>query len=196
MQILSLSNFTFGFRNNQLFKNASCSINMNEIVALTGINGCGKSTLLKIIFGLLSIGKQKNNLIKSSETILISQDFPLHPDLNLKNNYNLLNRLFPFKNENELYNLDEYHSTKFKNLSSGNKTKALLNAFLGFPLPFKLLDEPTEYLDENAREKFLNNYNNYFDTAIIATHDRNLINAICTHEIKIVDQQFSKISLN
>lgn len=196
MEILKIHKLSFGYGDNKLFDKASLTVYENEIVALTGRNGSGKSTLLKIIFGLIPIVKIQSNLFNKDETILISQDFPLHPYLNLKDNYQLIDNLFPFKIKNRLYNLDEYYNTKFKNLSSGNKTKALLNAYLGFPHSFKLFDEPTEFLDENAREKFITGYKQYFNTAIIATHDRDLINAVCTHEILITDQQFTKTALN
>lgn len=85
-----------------------------------------------------------------------------------------------------------FFSDKMENLSGEDKVKVLLaQALFGNP-DILILDEPTNYLDINAKiwlENFLLDFKN---TVIVVSHDRHFLNKVCTH---ILDIDYEKIKL-
>ena len=86
----------------------------------------------------------------------------------------------------------EYHYNLMKDLNGSLKVKVLLaQALFGNP-DILLLDEPTNHLDLDAiewLEEFLINFDN---TVIVVSHDRYLLNKVCT---QIADIDYAKIQL-
>lgn len=86
----------------------------------------------------------------------------------------------------------DLHYKYMKDLNGSEKVKVLLaQALFGNP-DILLLDEPTNHLDLDAiqwLEEFLINFEN---TVIVVSHDRYLLNKICTH---IADIDYAKIQL-
>ena len=86
----------------------------------------------------------------------------------------------------------EYHYSLMKDLTGSLKVKVLLaQALFGNP-DILLLDEPTNHLDLDAiawLEEFLINFDN---TVIVVSHDRYLLNKVCT---QIADIDYAKIQL-
>ena len=85
-----------------------------------------------------------------------------------------------------------YHEKLMKDLSGTEKVKVLLaSALFGDP-DILILDEPTNYLDIEAKvwlEEFLLNFDN---TVIVVSHDRHFLNKVCTH---MLDIDYGKITL-
>ena len=85
-----------------------------------------------------------------------------------------------------------YFEEKMENLSGEDKVKVLLaQALFGNP-DILILDEPTNYLDINAKiwlENFLLDFKN---TVIVVSHDRHFLNKVCTH---ILDIDYGKIKM-
>ena len=89
--------------------------------------------------------------------------------------------------------LDNTYISKYmKDLSGVEKVKVLLaRALFGNP-DILILDEPTNYLDIEAKmwlEEFLINFNN---TVIVVSHDRHFLNKVCTH---MLDIDYGKITM-
>ena len=86
----------------------------------------------------------------------------------------------------------EFHYTQMADLTGSMKVKVLLaQALFGNP-DILLLDEPTNHLDLPAiewLEEFLINFDN---TVIVVSHDRYLLNKVCTHT---ADIDYGKIQL-
>ena len=86
----------------------------------------------------------------------------------------------------------EYHYNTMKDLNGNLKVKVLLaQALFGNP-DILLLDEPTNHLDLDAigwLEEFLINFDN---TVIVVSHDRYVLNKVCT---QIADIDYAKIQL-
>ena len=53
MSLISLSNVSFGYNDNDLLDGVSIAFNSNEHVAIIGDNGSGKTTLLRLLAGVL-----------------------------------------------------------------------------------------------------------------------------------------------
>ena len=85
-----------------------------------------------------------------------------------------------------------YFEDKMENLSGEDKVKVLLaQALFGNP-DILILDEPTNYLDINAKiwlENFLLTFDN---TVIVVSHDRHFLNKVCTH---MLDIDYGKIKM-
>ncbi len=85
-----------------------------------------------------------------------------------------------------------YHNKLMGELSGPEKVKVLLaRALFGDP-DILILDEPTNYLDIEAKmwlEEFLINFDN---TVIVVSHDRHFLNKVCTH---MLDIDYGKITL-
>ena len=81
---------------------------------------------------------------------------------------------------------------KMGNLSGEDKVKVLLAQSLFGNPDILILDEPTNYLDINAKiwlENFLLDFKN---TVIVVSHDRHFLNKVCTH---ILDIDFGRIKM-
>ena len=81
---------------------------------------------------------------------------------------------------------------KMENLSGEDKVKVLLAQSLFGNPDILILDEPTNYLDINAKiwlENFLLDFKN---TVIVVSHDRHFLNKVCTH---ILDIDYGKIRM-
>ncbi|RAP33267.1 hypothetical protein DID75_02620 [Candidatus Marinamargulisbacteria bacterium SCGC AG-410-N11] len=90
-------------------------------------------------------------------------------------------------------NIEEsLHTSKMKDLESGQKIRVLLaQALFGNP-DILLLDEPTNQLDYVTvlwLEKFLLDFQN---TVIVVSHDRHFLNKVCTH---IADLDFKQVKI-
>ena len=85
-----------------------------------------------------------------------------------------------------------YFNDRMENLSGEDKVKVLLAQSLFGNPDILILDEPTNYLDINAKiwlENFLLNFKN---TVIVVSHDRHFLNKVCTH---ILDIDYGKIKM-
>ncbi len=85
-----------------------------------------------------------------------------------------------------------YFTELMKNLPGEDKVKVLLAQSLFGNPDILILDEPTNYLDINAKiwlENFLLDFKNM---VIVVSHDRHFLNKVCTH---ILDIDYGKIRL-
>jgi ATPase subunit of ABC transporter with duplicated ATPase domains len=87
---------------------------------------------------------------------------------------------------------EEYHQTLMKELNGTQRVRILLaQALLGNP-DILLLDEPTNDIDIDTI-KWLENFLAEFEnTAIVVSHDRHFLDAVCTH---VADVDRSKIQI-
>ena len=95
MEILTLKNISFSYKDKVIFDNYNFVMNKEEIIAMIGPSGCGKSTLLKIINGLetdysgdvLLDGVNVNNIpVNKRDIVLMFQDNLLFPHMTIFEN--------------------------------------------------------------------------------------------------------------
>jgi ABC-type multidrug transport system ATPase subunit len=117
--------------------------------------------------------------IASPYTSLI-EDFSLEENFKFYKNFKTLQKEVTYKQLLSILQWKDPVDKPFAKFSSGMKQKAtLIFAFLS-DSPFLLLDEPTSFLDLNAREWYKENFLlfNTYKTVIIASNDVNdFINA-------------------
>ena len=193
MEILTLKNISFSYKDKLIFDNYNFVINKEEIIAIIGPSGCGKSTLLKIINGLetdysgdvLLDGVNVNNIpVNKRDIVLMFQDNLLFPHMTIFENieFSLKMEKYPkheIKKMVEEVAKDIHLQDKLnkypKELSGGQQRRvALARAVISKP-KLLLLDEPFTGLDKEIKLEIMNLVKiireKYNTSIIFVTHD-------------------------
>ena len=193
MEILTLKNISFSYKDKLIFDNYNFVINKEEIIAIIGPSGCGKSTLLKIINGLeteysgdvLLDGVNVNNIpVNKRDIVLMFQDNLLFPHMTIFENieFSLKMKKYPkhkIKNMVDEVAKDIHLQDKLnkypRELSGGQQRRvALARAVISKP-KLLLLDEPLTGLDKEIKLEIMNLVRiireKYNTSIIFVTHD-------------------------
>ena len=193
MEILTLKNISFSYKDKLIFDNYNFVINKEESIAIIGPSGCGKSTLLKIINGLeteysgdvLLDGVNVNNIpVNKSDIVLMFQDNLLFPHMTIFENieFSLKMKKYPkhkIKNMVDAVAKDIHLQDKLnkypRELSGGQQRRvALARAVISKP-KLLLLDEPFTGLDKEIKLEIMNLVRiireKYNTSIIFVTHD-------------------------
>jgi ATPase subunit of ABC transporter with duplicated ATPase domains len=186
-----------------LFQDVSFSVPAKRKVNLIGDNGSGKSTMLKLISGELDLSGgeiavsekpyyipqhfgQYNNL-SVAEALGIDQKLrALHAILGgnaSAENFNLLNDDWSveerIKQAFEEWNISYIDfSIPMDRLSGGEKTKVFLAGITIHDPSIVLLDEPSNHLDAQGRERLYEFIRISKATIVLVSHDRTMLNLI------------------
>ncbi len=184
MSQINVANLTFNYdgSSDNIFENASFSIDTNWKLGFIGRNGKGKTTFLKLLLGEM----QYSGSISSSTRF---EYFPyqLTDEQKEQTTAEFAEELKPgceiWRMIIELEQLDETADIlyrKFSTLSHGERTKVLLALLFSGENEFLLIDEPTNHLDQNARDivrKYLASKKGF----ILVSHDRDLLDDCIDH---------------
>ena len=146
MSIINVKNLSHGFGERVIFENVSFRLLKGEHVGLVGANGEGKSTFMNIITGALQPDEGKVEWSKKVRVGYLDQHAVLQKGQ------------IGFERDVE-------------DLSGGQRTKVLLAKLLLTKPEILMLDEPTNYLDEEHiawLKQYLLDYENAF---ILISHD-------------------------
>lgn len=199
-----LQNISYQHDNSDvLFDNISFTVNNHEKIALIGHNGVGKSTLLKIIAGELQ--PSDGELRVGSDPYYIPQifgqynHFTIGEALRVNNKLNALTEILDgnvteenltvlnddwtieerCNNALKYWQLSDLDLTqKIATLSGGQKTKVFLAGISIHEPELVLLDEPSNHLDQIARELLYDFISTTNSSLIIVSHDRKLLNLL------------------
>ena len=193
MEILTLKNIRFSYKDKMIFDNYNFVMNKEEIIAIIGPSGCGKSTLLKIINGLeteysgdvLLNGINVNNIpVNKRDIVLMFQDNLLFPHMTIFENieFSLKMKKYPKHEIKKMVeevardiHLEDKLNKYPKELSGGQQRRvALARAVISKP-KLLLLDEPFTGLDKEIKLEIMNLVKiirEKYDTSIVfVTHD-------------------------
>ena len=193
MEILTLKNISFSYKDKLIFDNYNFVINKEEIIAIIGPSGCGKSTLLKIINGLeteysgdvLLNGINVNNIpVNKRDIVLMFQDNLLFPHMTIFENieFSLKMKKYPKHEIKKMVeevardiHLEDKLNKYPKELSGGQQRRvALARAVISKP-KLLLLDEPFTGLDKEIKLEIMNLVRiireKYNTSIIFVTHD-------------------------
>ena len=164
MATLVLHNATKAFKNKQVLKEVSFSLETGAILGLFGRNGCGKSTLLKMLFGNMkadTIDLEINGFAVNSSEVIPKQHIaylPQHPFLPKQTKVRDVITMFHSdeKAQDRIFYDPHIATMTAKNVSdlSLGETKYLEVVLLShLPHPFLMLDEPFSMVEPLHKEK-------------------------------------------
>lgn len=213
MNALSLKNvgYTiregFWYKKKKILQDVTLNINQGKTVGLVGQNGAGKTTLLKIAAGILNpedgeaviFGNSSLSISSKKKIAFLTENQYVYPHLTTREWLSLMGRCSGEISKNLSVKVDSLlvefdlcdHSEKqMKDLSKGQKQRALIaQLFLNEPSVL-ILDEPMSGLDHVWREHMrlkLNTFRNEGGTIFFSSHILYDIETICDRIIYLKD---------
>jgi putative ABC transport system ATP-binding protein len=187
-------------------RGVSLSVAPGELVALRGRSGSGKTTMLNLIAGLdrptsgqVWAGGQEVSAMNREETLrlrrervaLVFQSFALLPMLSAAENVGLPMRLSKVRAADRerrardllaLVGVEDRAQQRPAELSGGEQQRVAIARALANNARLLLADEPTGQLDSRSAELIITLLRTIVSregiTAIVATHDRTLTDAV------------------
>lgn len=185
-EVLKVKDGSIGYRE-VLASQVELLVERGQRIAVIGANGIGKSTLLKTIAGVLPPKSGEFTLGYNAVMAWFAQDQLDILETNKTLMYNVL-QASAQTSEREarslLGSLLFRGEDVFKNvgvLSGGEKARVGLARLLAQRANFLVMDEPTNHLDLSSVEILVEALQDYKGTLLFVSHDRNFIDAVCTH---------------
>ncbi len=187
--LIKLDSINFSYPGKEIFKQLSLSINRGEKLGLIGPNGSGKSTLLKLITGQLE--PQMGSVILNPQVKIgyFAQELE-----GLDYGETLLDSLLKIPNMTQtnartilgcfLFSRDTVFK-KIKDLSMGERCRVAFLRLYFSGANLLVLDEPTNYLDIETREKIEETLTEFPGAVICVSHDRYLLKKVATRILDI-----------
>lgn len=201
--MIKLDNITKKIKNTTVLKDISYTFTEGKIYGLYGRNGSGKTMLLRSISGLIvptegSIFIDDKQLHKDisfpSSLGLIIESMELLPQYDAFTNLKILSKIKNVANDEDIITaLDRVGLTssinlKVKKYSLGMKQRLNIAQAIFEKPNIILLDEPTNAIDESGVQqvyKLLQEEKERGAIIIIASHNKDDINCLCDHILKI-----------
>ena len=182
------------FKNKEVLKGVSFTVEEGDKVALLGNNGAGKSTLLKIIAGQLqaNAGSIETTLDFQTEIGMMPQGDILIDDLKVGDLVLLKCYMNQLKDIDidallKMVELEDFKNQYVLGLSGGQKRRlSLLLTILNEPRLI-FLDEPTTGMDLESVDNFWNLLEEQKFTSVVVTHDFNQIDHFFTKVLILKD---------
>lgn len=184
MSQINVNNLTFAYEGSfdNVFENASFSIDTNWKMGFIGRNGKGKTTFLNLL-----LGKYEYTGSISTGTVFDYFPYVVNIDEMQKSADELMSIWKPgvesWRVMCELPELSIDAELLYKPLgmlSFGERTKIMLAVLFSGENDFLLIDEPTNHLDKGARET-VKHYLKSKKGFILVSHDRDVLDACIDH---------------
>jgi ATPase subunit of ABC transporter with duplicated ATPase domains len=192
MQSLQLKNIYFKYPTltSYIFENINLEF-YNEWSGLVGANGAGKTTLLKLITKELTpeSGSVKNDLV-TANCPQSTEKLPNDAE-DFFNSYE--SKTFKLKN---LLGIEDDWLYRWDSLSHGERKRIQIATALFKEPDVLIVDEPTNHLDTSTKTKLFSALKSYDGIGILVSHDRELLDLLCTKTLVIKKGSITKIKSN
>ena len=148
--------------------------------SLCGVNGSGKTTLFHLISGRLT--PTQGHIEVQGRIYKVPQDTEFLPS-EWEEFCGIHSRLAI--RLRTAFAIEADWGTRWSSLSMGERKKLQLAIALSLEPDILLVDEPSNHVDENARQVILEELERFRGVGILSSHDRLLLNELCTTTIFI-----------
>lgn len=190
-----LENAYLGYGKTNVLSNINICIHSGEYWTVVGTNGCGKSTLLKSIMGIIQPLRGNISLSSKCKISYVPQNTQLDPlfpltvyevvQMGIYGQLGIIKRLRRKHHEvicaaiHSVCLQEKTHSL-FRNLSGGQRQKALIARALVSKPNCLILDEPTSGIDIPSQREILHFVKKLHQvdqaTVIMVTHNLSIVN--------------------
>ncbi|QNF29838.1 ribosomal protection-like ABC-F family protein [Metabacillus elymi] len=198
-RILDAKGIMKQFGDRVLFEKSHFYVKHGERIGLLGSNGAGKTTFIKMLLNEETLTKGSLWISESTKIAYLSQDVGDLPGektpleyLDLEDRQQETNARTIFANmgiQNEIL------QKPISQLSLGERTRIKLIHMILKEYDVLILDEPTNHLDLPSREELERTLSSYTGTLIIVSHDRYLIEKLCTKLLIIEKSKIQQIEM-
>lgn len=198
-RILEAKGIMKQFGDRLLFEKSHFYVQHGERIGLLGSNGAGKTTFIKIMLEEETLTKGSLWISESTKIAYLSQDVSDLPGektplayLDLEDQEQETNARTIFAN---MGIQKEILQKPISQLSLGERTRIKLIHMILKKYDVLILDEPTNHLDLPSREELEKTLSCYTGTLIIVSHDRYLIEKLCTKLLLIENRKIQQIEM-
>ena len=200
--MITVENLSFTYRKSKraVLHDFSLSFESGRVYGLLGKNGAGKSTLLFLMSGLLT---PKNGKVMFHDTdvrrrlpvtlqdmFLVPEEFEL-PSVSLVSYVELNSPFYPRFSKEEMIKYLHYFEMDIDidlgSLSMGQKKKVFMSFALATNTSLLLMDEPTNGLDPEARQRIIGVLKTIPTARIIISHDWDFLAETSSEYLTVVD---------
>ncbi|ACT01538.1 ribosomal protection-like ABC-F family protein [Paenibacillus sp. JDR-2] len=198
-RIVEAQQISKSYGRHSLFKDSSFYLQRGEKIGLLGPNGCGKTTLIQMLLGKKPVDSGQLWISPTAKVAYLTQDVS---DLNQQQTVlELLQESHEVRSDvgkarTLLANMGFDASMLQKpiaRLSLGERTRIKLSLLMLREQDLLILDEPTNHLDLASREQLEETLSEYRGTLIVVSHDRYLMDKICTKLLVFEDGNIKRI---
>ena len=190
--VLSLHNVGKSFKDRQVFRGMSFSLQRGDKLAVIGVNGAGKTTLLKMLAGL----EAAEGEIRFGHNVILSY-FGQHQAQELAGDLSIVDTVYHAAADMSITQVrsllgaflftGEAVEKQVRVLSGGEKSRVALAKMLVRPANLMLLDEPTNHLDMSSQEVLQEAMAQYEGSIIVVSHNRFFVNSFVNKVLEIKD---------
>jgi len=205
--VVEIDNIQYSYdKKNIIFTNSSLNIKRGGIIAILGHNGAGKTTLLRLLGKLVTPNKGiiKCNLLPDEKIGYMPEGLGLYPRLSGYENFKLQFLSANKKPDKEMIlsiinkiDLGDHAKKLTGYYSTGMKRRLSLVCTLVTMPELLLMDEPFLGIDPVSQKIMIDliyEYKENNSTAVITTHDLNLVKNICDNFVIIQNGKIVYIS--
>lgn len=190
-KILEINNISKSYDNRKMIDDFSHIYKRGDKIGIVGSNGCGKTTLLEIITSKIKPDCGKITLGQTVQIGYYTQNTPKEkPDTKVIDIIKRSTDSIQLADGSRM-SASQYLTyfgipprkqfTNYELLSGGEKRLLYLLSILIANPNFLILDEPTNDLDIYTQMKLENFLEEYTGCLLVVSHDRHLLDRICTH---------------